>query len=87
MKCPSLPVLKTTHFGVLYSPMSSDTNELQYTHMNTHNERWLSGTALQLNYAVNHMRIYEKVEDLENSIYSSFNTFQWNSKKFFNYFS
>lgn len=67
MKCPSPPVLKTLYLGILYSPMSSDTNESQYKHMNRHNGRWLSGTALQLHYAVSHMRISEK--DLGNSTF------------------
>lgn len=67
MKCPSPPVLKTTYLEILYSPMSSDTNELQYKHMNIHNGRWLSGTALQLHYAVSY--ISEKVEDLGNSTF------------------
>lgn len=67
--------------------MSSDTKEMEYMHMNTPNERHLSGAPLQVDYAVSHMRISEKVDDSGNSIYITFNTFQWNSKKFFNYFS
>jgi len=38
-------------------------------HLNTHKERQLSGTALQLNNALSHMKISEKAEDLGNSIY------------------